>query len=140
MKLRIFIMISLLVLILAMLSCIATSHDTYVEISCDEFTENPTSMQDDFDIEIGEKIYVELCSNPTTGFKWSYEMSGDAALEEEDHDFEEPEGNVVGAAGKETWTFEATDKGETVINMEYSQPWQGGMKGEWIYTIRVVVE
>ena len=91
-------------------------------------------------MEIGDKLYVELCSNPTTGFEWSYEMSGDIAVKEEDHDFEAPEGDVPGAAGKETWTFEATEKGETIINMEYSQPWQGGIKGEWMYTISVVVE
>ena len=140
MKLRIVVIISLLILILPILSCIVTSHDTYVDISCDEFADNPTNMQNDFKIEIGDKIYVELCSNPTTGFEWSYEMSGDAALQEEDHDFEEPEVNLPGAAGKETWTFEATKEGETTINMEYSQPWQGGMKGEWMYKINVIVE
>jgi predicted secreted protein len=140
MKPRIFAMISLLVLTLSVFSCIMTSHDYYVDISCDEFADTPTGMQDDFEIEIGDKIYIELCSNPTTGFEWSYEMSGDTALKEEDHDFEEPGGDIVGASGKETWTFEATEKGEAVINMEYSQPWQGGMKNEWTYKISVVVE
>jgi inhibitor of cysteine peptidase len=130
----------LLILTLLISSCIVTSRDTHVEITCDDFIENPTSIRNDFEIEIGDKIYIELCSNPTTGFEWSYEMSGDAVLKEEDHDFEEPGSNVPGAAGKETWTFEATEKGETIINMEYSQPWQGGMKGEWTYTINVVVE
>jgi len=133
-------MLILIVMTLSMLSCIVTSRDTHVEISCDDFTENPTSVRNDFQIEIGDKIYVELCSNASTGFEWSYEMSGDNAVKEEDHDFEEPESDLVGAPGKETWTFEGIRKGTTVISMEYSQPWEGGMKGEWMYTINVVVE
>ena len=140
MKTRFSALLMLIILSITMLSCFVTSRDIHVEISCDDFVENPISIRNDFTMEIGDKLYVELCSNPTTGFGWSYEMSSDTALKEEDHDFEEPEGDVVGAAGKETWTFEATEKGETIIKMEYSQPWQGGIKGEWTYTISVVVE
>ncbi len=139
MKQRIILVLSLLVLAVLMISCV-TSHDYHVEISCEEFAENPTSIQNDYQIEIGDKISVVLCSNPTTGFEWSYELSGDTALKEEDHDFEAPEGDAIGAAGKETWTFEASEKGTTVINMAYSQPWEGGMKGEWQYKIDVVVK
>jgi inhibitor of cysteine peptidase len=139
MKHNIFLIFTLLVLTVLMFSCV-TSHDYHVEISCDKFAENPKSLQNNYQIEIGDKIYVKLCSNPTTGFEWSYEMSGDAAVKEEDHDFESPEGDALGAAGQETWTFEATAKGTTVINMEYSQPWEGGVKGEWIYKINVTVK
>jgi predicted secreted protein len=142
MKIRIIALLITIILILTLASCFVTSRDTHVEISCDDFAENPSPsiIRNDFTMEIGDKLYVKLCSNPTTGFEWSYEMSGDTAVKEEDHDFEEPEGDVVGVPGKETWTFEATEKGETTINMEYSQPWEGGIKGEWTYTISVIVE
>jgi predicted secreted protein len=140
MKYKIPVILTAIVLVLTLASCIVTSHDIHVDVSCDDFTENPTSTRNDFEIEIGDKIYIELCANPTTGFEWSYEMSGDAAVKEEDHDFEEPESDLPGAPGKETWTFEGTAEGTTVIKMEYSQPWDGGMKGEWTYTINVVVE
>ena len=121
-------------------SCFVTSRDIHVEINCDDFCKHPTSTRNDFEVEPGDKIYVKLCSNPTTGFEWSYEMSGDVAVKEEDHDFQEPESDLPGAAGKETWTFEAIEKGNTIINMEYSQPWDGGTKKEWTYTINVVVK
>lgn len=120
-------------------SCV-TSRDINIEISCDEFRENPKGIQNDFHIEIGDKIYVELCSNPSTGFEWDYSMSGDNAIKEEGYDYEEPDSDIVGSSGKEIWTFEAIEKGETVINMEYNQPWQGGTKGEWVYTINIVVD
>jgi inhibitor of cysteine peptidase len=136
------IILGLLLPALAILvpSCVITSHDYHVEISCDTFMENPKSLLNDFQMEIGDKLYVKLCSNPTTGFEWSYEMSGDAAIKEEDHDFEEPGSDLPGAAGQETWTFEAIAAGKTIINMEYSQPWEGGLKGEWTYKIDITVE
>jgi inhibitor of cysteine peptidase len=126
-------------LVFLCVSCV-TSHDYYVDKSCDDFTENPLTLQDSFNIEIGDKIYIKLCSNATTGFQWSYEMGGDTVLKEEDYDFEEPESDALGAAGKETWTFEAIESGTTIIFMEYSQPWEDGIKGEWLYKIIVVVE
>jgi predicted secreted protein len=61
-------------------------------------------------------------------------------VKEEDHDFNEPSGDVVGAAGIDVWTFEVVEKGTTEIRMEYSQPWEGGLKAEWTYTITVNVE
>ncbi len=62
-------------------------------------------------------------------------------LQEEDHDFEEPgDAGIVGAGGREVWTFEAIETGTTEVRMEYSQPWEGGLKAEWTYTATVTVE
>ena len=66
-------------------------------------------------------------------------MTSDNVVKEEDHDFEEPEEDMPGAAGVEVWTFEAVEKGVTEIQMEYSQPWEGGLKAEWTYTITITV-
>ena len=138
---RIILVVTLLVISLLLSSCIVTSRLINVEISCDEFYENPHSIRNEFQVEVGDKITVKLCSNPTTGFQWRYETIGEAALMEEDHDFEEPEDNgVVGASGKEVWTFEAVEKGITKVHMEYSQTWEGGEQGEWTYTMIVTAE
>ena len=138
---RIIVIVALLVISLLLSSCIVTSRSINVEISCDEFNENPHSIRNEFQVEVGDKITVKLCSNPTTGFQWSYETIGEAALMEEDHDFEEPEDNgVVGASGKEVWTFEAVEKGMTEVRLAYSQTWEGGEKEEWTYTMTVTVE
>jgi len=97
-------------------------------------------VRNDFRAEVGDKIRIKLCSNPSTGFQWEYTMSEEGIIKEEDHDFEEPEGDAIGAPGMETWTFEALEKGMTEVLMAYSQPWEGGEKDEWTYTISVVVE
>ena len=139
MLLRIFLVFIMLIPALSMSSCIVTSHDYNVELSCEQFAEN-NHYSSDFELEIGDKIRMELCSNSTTGFQWDYEITIENIVKEEDYDFEEPEGDVIGAAGIELWTFEAVEKGTTEIQMEYSQPWEGGLKAEWTYTITVTVE
>jgi len=141
MKLRIIAVLVMLVASLTLLSCIVTSRAINVDISCDDLAESPHSVRNEFQVEIGDKITVKLCSNPTTGFKWKYETIGQIVLQEEDYDFEEPEnGGALGAAGKEVWTFEAIAKGRTEVHMEYSQPWEGGEQGEWTYMFIVTVE
>jgi len=147
MKLRFVLIFMIFIAALLLPTCIVTSHepgivtshDFNVEISCDEFADW-NHLRGDFEVAVGDKIRVELCSNPTTGFQWGYEMTIENVLEEEDHDFEESEADVAGAAGIEIWTFEAVEAGETEVQMEYSQPWEGGLKSEWTYTMTVMIE
>ena len=119
-------------------SCIVTSHDYNITVSCEQFAGN-SIYNDNLVVEVGDKIRLELCSNHTTGFQWDYEFTTEGILQEEDHDFEEPTGKT-GAAGIELWTFEAINKGTTDIQMEYSQPWEGGSKAQWTCNISVMVE
>jgi len=139
MKLRFFFIFTIFATVLLLSSCIVTSHDFNVEISCDEFGQN-NHRSDEFEVEIGDKIRMKLCSDPTTGFQWGYEMTVENVLREEDHDFEEPEGDIPGAAGIEIWTFEAVETGTTEVQMEYSQPSEGGVKSKWTYNVTVTVE
>ena len=147
MKLRSFLIFTIFTTVLLLSSCtvsppdssIVTSHDFNVEISCDEFG-SYNHLSGDFEVEVGDKIRVELCSNPTTGFQWGYEITVGNVVEEEAHDFEEAEADAPGAAGVEIWAFKAVETGETEVRMEYSQPWEGGLKSEWSYTVTVLVE
>jgi inhibitor of cysteine peptidase len=139
MKLRIILIIGIVAALISLSSCIVTSHDFKAEVSCDQFGDN-SHRSGEFEVEVGDKIRVELCSNQSTGFEWDYEMTTENVLKEEDHDFEEPEEDMPGAAGVQFWTFEAVEKGTTEVRMEYSQPWEGGLKAEWTYTITVTVD
>jgi len=139
MKLRILLIFTILTNVLLLSSCIVTSYDFEVDISCDEFGES-NHRSGEFEVQVGDKIRLELCSNPATGFQWDYEMTVDNVLKEEDHDFEEPEGDAPGAAGIETWTFEAVETGTTEVQMEYSQPSEGGLNSQWTYNMTVTVQ
>jgi predicted secreted protein len=120
-------------------SCAVASIEYHIEISCAQF-ENVNNYRSEIVMEVGDKIILELCSNQSTGFKWEYEITTENIVNEIDYEFQEPEADVVGAAGVEKWTFEVIAKGTTEIKMEYSQPWEGGTKAVWTYGLVVTVE
>ena len=138
MRLRVILVLAMLATSLLPLSCI-TLRRANVEISCEQFNENHHTRSE-LHTAVRDTIAVKLCSNPTTGFQWEYETSGGNVLREEDHDFKEPESGVPGTAGKEVWIFRAVEKGTTEVRMAYSQPWKGGEKAEWTFTMTVTVE
>jgi len=135
MKLKMILLCTVLAVSFSLLSCVVTSRDVNIEISCEQFSENPHFMNS-LKVNVGDKIRVKLCSNPTTGFKWDYRIIDETVLIKEDYDFEEPKDEgVVGAAGQEIWTFEAVNPGSTQVDLEYSQTWEGGQKAEWKFTL-----
>lgn len=136
---RVILLVSALLANLLPLSSCVTSHDINLEASADHFAMNAYAGTN-VDAEVGDKIRIRLVSNHSAGFEWSYGTSGDNVLREEDHDFEEPKTDVAGAAGIEVFTFETSAKGSTELRMEYGQPWEGGKKAQWIYTVAVTVE
>jgi inhibitor of cysteine peptidase len=97
---------------------------------------------------VGGSLQVALNSNPTTGFKWELVQNSDpAVLEKVSSIFETPmvkrpagEPPLVGAGGKEFWNFKALKKGASILNMEYSRPWEGGDKAASTFSLTVVVE
>lgn len=96
----------------------------------------------------GRTLQIGLNSNPTTGFKWELvQISDTAVLEKVTNIFETPmikqqEGAppIVGAGGKEFWTFKAIKPGTAMISMEYSRPWEGGEKGINKFNLKVIVQ
>ena len=114
--------------------------------SCDDFTAEPHIIRE-LEVSAGDSFTVTLCSNASTGFQWSESASiGDGSvLSQTGHEFVAPKGKggkepAPGTAGKEVWTFQALQQGTTEVSMEYSQPWDGGLKGEWTFTLTLVVK
>ena len=118
-----------------------TSRQECLEISCDEFMKDKHFTWD-VHVTPGDSLTVTLCSNPTTGFKWSEsaQIGDETVLKQTDHKFIPPEKDIPGAAGKEEWTFKVLKAGKTEAFLEYSRPWEGGEKGEWTFKMTVVVK
>ncbi len=89
----------------------------------------------------GGLLTVTLESNQTTGYSWELkEISDPSVLQKTDNKYETPTSSLVGAGGKEVWTFKALKAGTTTLSMEYSQPWEGGQKDAKSFTLTVVVK
>jgi len=120
--------------------CAIASSAAKVEISCDQFQDSHHSMNN-IDLSVGDTVTIDLCSNPTTGFQWEEnpDISDSSVLKQTSHEFIPPGTDVPGQAGREVWVFKTLKKGESTVIFEYSQPWEGGMKNEWTYTLTVTV-
>lgn len=113
-----------------------------VEVRCDEKFLNNKEMSKDITVAVGDEFTLSLCSNVTTGYSWSEQanMSDIEAIQQVDHDYiAPPVGNppVMGAAGKEVWTFKAMKKGQNSVYLEYGRPWEGGEKAERRFILTV---
>jgi predicted secreted protein len=88
---------------------------------------------------------VTLESNSSTGFQWSLtSISDQAVLEKVDQKYiatEAPQNGVplVGAPGKEVWTFKALQKGKSPISMGYSRSWESASPAK-TFTLTVTVK
>ena len=142
MKLRIITTFGLLILSLGLVACAPSTTGTSVEASCDDFGTQP-HMSKQINVAAGNTFTVTLCSNATTGFQWSEsaQIGDQTVVQQTGHEFVAPNATgMVGAAGKEVWTFKALKKGTSTIALEYGRPWEGGEKGAWTFNLTVVVK
>jgi len=78
-------------------------------------------------VEEGQEFSILLESNPTTGYQWQLTQPPDeAVLSLVKTEFEEPEENLLGAGGRERWTFKAEGRGRTTLYFVYVRPWEDG--------------
>ena len=150
-KSKLLVVIALLLLISTMsVACASPTQPevsnrwVWVEKLCDEF-QNNKNISDTIEINAGDTLVVVLCSNPTTGFKWSEDaqISDATILKQEVHEFSGPESEPPpppGTPGLESWRFQVLKPGTSTIYVEYSRPWAGGEKGEWTYNLTVTVK
>ncbi len=94
------------------------------------------------EIAVGGSLTVTLKSNASTGFQWVLVNIGDeTVLEKVANTYEAPEDTgMVGAPGKEIWTFTTLEKGTSTISMEYSQPWENGTQAAETFDLTIVVK
>ena len=115
-----------------------------IEVSCDSFYAQ-AAQSGTIELTPGEQFELVLCSNPTTGYQWEDPaiINNPAVLQQTGMIYEAPAGReqeeLAGAPGAQSWTFKALEAGSTQVALAYSQPWDGGEKGAWSYSLSVTV-
>ena len=114
------------------------------EISCDDFYKSQ-HISKQLEVTAGESFTVILCSNASTGFRWSdsAQIGSPNVMEQTKHEYIMKEYKTPpppGTPGQEIWTFKALRPGTSTTSMEYSRPWEGGEKREWTFKLTVVVK
>ncbi len=88
-------------------------------------------------------LIITLESNGTTGFQWALTGISDNTVLEKVSDSYKGDFSLsgkVGVGGKEIWEFKALKKGQSTVNMEYSQFGNREVKGFETFTFNVVVK
>ncbi len=142
-KFRICVLCAVLVVPVLLLACApAAKAEAPVTVNCEQFSKQANIVRD-VNTVTGNKIVVTLCSNPTTGFQWAEkaQIGNPQVLEQKSYNFIAPTNTgMVGAPGNCVWTFEAMQPGISVINLEYSRPWEGGEKAVQTFKLNVTVK
>lgn len=141
MKAKLIIICTMALLLFAGLTACAPSAGGDINLSCDDFSAN-NNIAKSISVSAGSTFTVTLCSNATTGYMWSENASiGDTSVVEQvSQQFVEPSSDMIGAAGKQVWTFKALKAGTTTISMDYSRDWEGGEKGTWTFKLNATVK
>jgi inhibitor of cysteine peptidase len=112
-----------------------------VDISYDELLKQKHFTKQ-LEISKDEPLVVSLGASPTTGFSWGKNaaISDPAIIQQTEQKTIAPTAKVAGASTRDIWTFKALKAGTAKITFDYSQPWNGGAKGEWTVELNVTVK
>jgi inhibitor of cysteine peptidase len=141
MKVKLVVLGVLALMSLSLLACAGVASADSVAVSINDFN-SQSNITREITVSAGGSFKVSLESNATTGFSWpeQAEIGNTSIVEQTDHEYVAPTSDLMGAPGKEVWTFKALTKGTTVIAMEYSRPWEGGEQAEWTFNLTVTVK
>ncbi|MFO7531239.1 MAG: protease inhibitor I42 family protein, partial [Candidatus Limnocylindrales bacterium] len=91
----------------------ASSHEqgmpgeTIVSFDCEALAASPAAV-DSVDVAAGSTVLLSLCSNPTTGYRWSEPASSDPSVASVGGwVYAAPESDLLGASGNEHVTIVA---------------------------------
>ena len=88
----------------------------------------------------GKVITLVLDANPTTGFNWRLVgISDKNILEFVKKEFFPAQSKLVGAGGKEKWSFKTLKSGKAVIVLEYIREWEKNVPAAKIEEFSVFV-
>ncbi|MFC2014888.1 protease inhibitor I42 family protein [Chloroflexota bacterium] len=121
-------------------SLFSSKADAYVDVSNDDFTNEENTVSREIEISRWSNLLtVSLDSDPTTGYEWEIvdpEKQNIVAVSGDN--YKAP--LTDGTCGQEVWTFNVLKSGTCLISMEYSQPWEGGIKALHKLDVTVVAQ
>jgi inhibitor of cysteine peptidase len=135
-----------LILLLSLLAgigtaCSGSGNEVNANASQAAINVDSSNSGGEVELSIGQSLVVTLDSNASTGYSWTQpQISDDSVLSATGNQTIAPQTTLVGAPGKEGWTFKALKKGTSTISMEYKRPWETGTPAAETFNLTVVVK
>lgn len=102
-------------------------------------TEN--SQSEKYSLRKGDIVKVILKANPSTGYNWKIDIIDDSIIKvvEEKYVAKKVQDNIVGSGGKKIYLFKVTNKGNTVIELIYSRPFEKDLQPKKKFSINLEI-
>ena len=93
------------------------------------------------ELVVGQKLAVQLPSNPTTGYQWIV-LGDPAPLKRIGSDYAaSPQAaGRMGAGGTQTLRFSASGSGKAELNLGYHRPWEKDVAPAKTFSVTIVVK
>ncbi len=92
-------------------------------------------------IPAGSEFTLTLESNRTTGYQWQLAVTPyEKVVKLIGNRYELPDTKLIGAGGREIWTFKAVGNGKAEIVLKYVRPWEKDVPPVKEAVFTVVVE
>jgi len=86
-----------------------------------------------------ETFYITLYSNPSTGYQWQLaNVTDQNVVRLVGTEYIAPEVALLGAGGKQIFTFEALREGKTTVTLEYVRPWENVPAQTYVFDVIVL--
>jgi len=114
---------------------------TTIEISYDDLLKQQ-QISRSVKLSVGDFLEVSLGSNASTGYQWADKMllSDPKVVAQTGFETIGPAADQPGAAGREVWMLQAKARGTSTVSTTYGQPWPGGEKESWVFSVNVEVD
>ncbi len=77
------------------------------------------------ELEVGKTLIIQLNEIPTTGYRWTLQVSDTAAIEVTDRGWQPEHCTGVGGGGHRVFCLAARKKGQFQVNLKLLREWQG---------------
>ena len=125
----------------ALIVTLESNPSTGFEWELVEITNEPEEPAPREDAEEPEPEPEQEGSEPTKPAVYTGDLPEKTVLRHVDNKYVPPEAEgVVGATGKEVWTFHAEAKGKSTVYMEYRRPWEQDVEPTETLILIVVVK
>ncbi len=108
---------------------------------CSWLTPGLSASQDEsLAVAVGQEFTITLEANPSTGYQWQLAKPPEKEIVQwVRSEYQHPDTKLIGAPGKEVWTFKGVGPGKTTIELHYLRPWEKNVAPVASRSFRVVV-
>ena len=116
----------------------------FILIGCSPttITINENNLKEKYSLRKSDIIEVILNANPSTGYKWEIVSINTTKVKTVDETYtaKVANENIGGSGGSKIYLFEAINRGDTIIKLKYSRPFEKDLPPKKQFEINLEIQ